>query len=143
MASGNRCFEECINVTCKEEVVSKDRSFENKTDIISNFENNEDVAGSNSTSQVISLNNDIDISMTDQDPTKLVTTIHAKKETLLNNTVSPSTSTPLSLTNATTRDTFTLRKPLLENRIIGSNTNDVGAYKVLKENNSESIIFPE
>ena len=141
VGSGDKCFEECVNIKCKENITSTFKPFAANENVISIHENDENMAVSPS-KVTINITDGIQESKQEMNKNRTSILLSTKDDTE-NTTRWISTFWTTRLTNATSEKLFGSRHENLENRIAKNNSEYIDINEQSGESDSESVFFPD
>ena len=141
VGSGDKCFEECVNIKCNENITSTFKPIAANGKVISIHENDENLAVSPS-KVTINITDGIQESIQEMDKNRTSTLLSTKDNTE-NTTRWISTFWTTKLTNSTTEQLFDSRNENLENRIAKNNSEYINISEQSGERDTESVFFPD
>lgn len=141
VCSGNKCFEECVNIKCKENITSTFKPIAANEKVTLKLDNDENMTISTSK---VTMNITDGIQETKQKMNKNRTSLLlSTKDDTENTTRWITTFWTTKLTNATSQQLFGSRNENLENRIAKNNSEYIDINEQSGESDSESVFFPD
>ena len=141
VCSGNKCFEECVNIKCKENITSTFKPIAANEKVTLKLDNDENMTISTSkvTMNITDGIQEIKQKMNKNRTSLLLST----KDDTENTTRWITTFWTTKLTNATSQQLFGSRNENLENRIAKNNSEYIDINEQSGESDSESVFFPD
>ena len=141
ISSGDKCFEKCVNITCKENITSTFKPIAANEKVTSKHDNDKNMTIPPS-KVAINITDGIQESKHEMNKNRTSILLSTKDDTE-NTTRWISTFWTTKLTNATSEKLFASRNENLEDRIAKNNSEYIAINEQSGENDSESVFFPD
>ena len=139
---GDKCFEECVNIKCKENITSNFKPSTANGQVISKHDDDDENMTISPLEVTINITDGIRESKQEMNKNRTSILLSTKDDTE-NTTRWISTFWTTKLTNATSKKLFGSRNENLEDRIAKNNSEYIDINEQSGENDSESVFFPD